>query len=127
MDEEIILEYFPSEHEDAHEDLLSKANFQKVAIVCMREQQARLAAETIRSRTGADVIIVSSMVAGLETDRALSCDVVLFVWLATTHAVFRAFDDFDRKKLCYVQGTGVASIIRSLERWSIEQLNLDEL
>jgi hypothetical protein len=123
LDEETIHEYFPVQRDVVPEDLLSSANLQKVAIVCMREQQARVAAETIQARTGAKVSIVSTKVAGTETVQACSCDVVLFVWIATTHAVFRAFDKFDRRKLCYVQGTGAASIVRALERWSKERLN----
>ena len=35
----------------------------------------------------------------------------------TPGSVFRAFDGFDRNRLCYVQGTGAASIVRALERW----------
>ena len=66
-------------------------------------------------------MIVSEKVAGKQTDLARKSDVILFVWLATTHAVFRAFDDYARQCLCYVQGTGGASIVRSLERWAVAQ------
>jgi len=48
-------------------------------------------------------------------------DVVLFVWSATTHAVFRAFDAVDKKRFAYVQGTGAASIVLALERWIARQ------
>jgi hypothetical protein len=39
--------------------------------------------------------------------------------LASTHALFRAFDGYDRQKFCYVQGTGASSIVRTLERWVV--------
>ena len=116
-----ILQYLPEEQDVVHEDLLVNANLKKIAIVCMREKQASEAAKMIQARTEVKVSIVSTKVAGTETDHACSCDVVLFVWLATTHAVFRGFDDFDRSKLCYVQGTGTASIVRALERWCKER------
>ena len=123
IDGEAIHEYFPFEQKEEPEDPLISANLKSVAIVCMREQQARIAAETIQTRSGAKLSIVSTKVAGTETVKACSCDVVLFVWIATTHAVFRAFDGFDRGKLCYVQGTGAASIVRALERWCKERSN----
>jgi hypothetical protein len=123
FEEADILQYLPVEQDVVHEDLLVNANLKKIAIVCMREKQAAEAEKMIQVRTGAKVSIVSTKVAGTETDRACSCDVVLFVWLATTHAVFRGFDDFDRSKLCYVQGTGAASIVRALERWCKERVD----
>ena len=123
LDEETILEFFPVEREKETKDILSEVNLNKIAIVCMREEQARVAAGMINTRTNAKLLIVSGKVAGKETDQARFCDVVLFVYMATTHAVFRAFDGFDRKKLCYVQGTGPASIVRSLERWALEISN----
>jgi hypothetical protein len=87
----------------------------------MRERQAREAAEQIQLRTHTRVSIVTNMVAGSDTDNARTADVVLFVWMATSHAVFRAFDRFDRNRLCFVQGTGASSIVRSLERWLLFQ------
>ena len=89
----------------------------------MRETQAKEAKKIIEERSDIQVSIISSKVAGENTTQARSCDVVLFVWLATSHAVFRAFDGFDRNKLCYVQGTGISSIVRSLERWITESQN----
>ena len=121
LEEADILQYLPEEQDVVHEDLLVNANLKKIAIVCMREKQASEAAKMIQARTEVKVSLVSTKVAGTETDHACSCDVVLFVWLATTHAVFRGFDDFDRSKLCYVQGTGAASIVRALERWCKER------
>lgn len=123
FEEADIQQYFPIEQKVVSKDLLTNANFKKIAIVCMRERQARDAAKIIQARTGVEVLIVSTTVAGIETDHACACDVVLFVWMASTHAVFRAFDEFDRRKLFYVQGTGSASIVRALERWTMKQLN----
>lgn len=116
-----IEHYLPAEAETETEplDALADADLHHIAIVCMREPQAREAAEQIRARTGAQVTLVTGNAAGAETDHARSATVVLFVWLATSHAVFRAFDGVDRKRLCYVQGTGAASIMRALERWAM--------
>lgn len=100
------------------EDILSVSGLKHIAIVCLREEQAEQAAKVIRDRSGAQVTVVTSTVSGAETTTARQADVVLFVWLASTHAVFRAFDGFDRKQFCYVQGTGSSSIVRSLERWA---------
>jgi hypothetical protein len=121
LEEADILQYLPVEQGIVVEDLLVKANLKKIAIVCMRERQAGEAAKMIQKRTGVKVSLVSTKVAGAETSNARTCDVVLFVWMATTHAVLRGFDKFDSSKLCYVQGTGAASIVRSLERWCKER------
>lgn len=117
FDEKTINEYFPIDPGISIEDPLGKSNLKKIAIVSMRESQAKSAAEQIQERINAEITMVSEKVADKNTKKALTCDVVLFVWLATTHSVFRAFDGFDRKRLSYVQGTGSASIVRSLERW----------
>ena len=120
FDDSTISQYLPPELEQERPpDLLAVAGLQHVAIVCLREKQAEQAAEEIRKRTGAKLTVVTATSAGAETDQACTADVVLFVWLASTHAVFRAFDSFDRKKLSYVQGTGASSIVRSLERWVV--------
>jgi hypothetical protein len=115
--------YLAAEEETGEEppDPLATASLQHVAIVCMREPQAREAAGQIRARTAAQVTLVTGKSAGAETDLARTANVVLFVWLATSHAVFRAFDGIDRKRISYVQGTGAASIVRSLERWLASQ------
>lgn len=118
FDHALIQSYLPIPEAEVAEDPVKAASLQKVAIVCMRDRQASEAATIISQRTGAEVVVVQAKAAGQETTRALSADVVLFVWMATTHAVFRAFDGFDRKRFCYVQGTGAASIVRSLERWA---------
>jgi len=122
IDEPAIAQYLPPEKPTAEEeDPLTAAQLRQVAIVCLREQQARAAAAIIRERTSAEVSVVASTAAGPETAQARQADVVLFVWMASTHAVFRAFDGFDRKRFCYVQGTGGSSIVRSLERWARQQ------
>lgn len=121
MDESTIAEYLPQDEAVVTQDILKTVGLEKVAIVCMRERQAADAAAAIAERSGAKVSVVSSKQAGEDTSRALKCDVVLFVWMATTHAVFRAFDGLDRRKFCYVQGTGAASIVVALERWAAEQ------
>ena len=113
-----IAQYLP--HEEIaviQDDPLTAAHLSHIAIVCLREQQANEAAKAIKERTTARVTVVASPNASSETKLALSADVVLFVWMASTHAVFRAFDSYDRKRFCYVQGTGASSIVRTLERW----------
>lgn len=118
FDERTLAQYLPSEEAPGEvEDPLATMQLQKIAIVCLREEQAEQAAEAIRKRSAAEVTVVTATIAGAETEVARQADVVLFVWMASTHAVFRAFDGFDRKRFCYVQGTGAASIVRSLERW----------
>jgi hypothetical protein len=101
-------------------DLLAQANFKKVAIVSLREEPARIAAEIIRKRTGAQVLVVTETRGGAGTDNAKTADVILFVWASTTHAVYRAFDSV-REKLAYVEGKGAVSIVLSLERWAMKQ------
>ena len=113
-----IAEYLPTEDTTTEDvDILAKAGISHVAIVCLREEQASDAAKMILERGQFHVTLVTSTVAGSETTQACQADVVLFVWMSSTHAVFRAFDGFDRRRLCYVQGTGASSIVRSLERW----------
>jgi hypothetical protein len=120
FDEATILQYLPPElHEDKEEDPLASGRLNHVAIVCLRKQQAEQAAAEIHARSGAKVTVVLAMGAGAETSMACTADVVLFVWMASTHAVFRAFDDYDRLRFCYVQGTGSSSIVQTLERWTM--------
>ena len=120
FDDATIAEYLPPEPPDVlDQDPLAAAALQHVAIVCLREEQAKQAASEIQKRTGAKVTVVTSTAAGAETQLACTAEVVLFVWLASTHAVFRAFDGYDRRRLSYVQGTGSTSIVKSLERWVI--------
>jgi len=121
IDQKAMAEYLPDapESDEGEVDPLTEAHLRRVAIVCMREHQAREAAEQIIERAGIEIIFVMGSVAGPQTEQARAADVVLFVWMATSHAVFRAFDGFDRKRFCYVQGTGSSSIVRSLERWAL--------
>ena len=119
IDEATISQFLPKVAAQEEGDLLGSLDGKRVAIVCMRTRQAKEAAEMIERRTSAKVLVVDGKVAGSETQKAATCDVVLFVWMATTHAVFRAFDGLNRNQLCYVQGTGPSCIVRSLERWVV--------
>ena len=120
FDANTVAEYLPPEPPDRDSvDMLAEAGLQHVAVVCLREQQAKQAAKEIRERCGSRVTVVTDTAAGWQTTQACTADVVLFVWLASTHAVFRAFDGYDRQKFCYVQGTGASSIVRTLERWVV--------
>jgi hypothetical protein len=121
LDAGTLDEYVPLPHAGEAQDPLATAGLRRVAIVSLRERQAHEAGQLIRQRTQAHVMVVASTHADAATDAALSSDVVLFVWSAATHAVFRAFDRFDRQRLAYVPGTGAASIVRTLERWVLEQ------
>ena len=119
FDRETLAEYLPepaivTEH-DA-DDVLGVAALHKIAIVSLHEKAAQAAAVLLRERTKAEVFVVSELVAGPGTRNAQTADVVLLVWAATKHAVYRAFDDM-RDKVAYVQGTGASSIVLSLERW----------
>lgn len=107
-------EYYGTERLD-EADALAGARLSKVAIVSTREKQAKEAAEQIRSRTGASVVIVSEADAGTMAKSARTADVILVVWLAISHAVFRAFDGV-RERVVYVQGTGAENIVLALER-----------
>lgn len=100
---------------EAGGDPLDGCAYKKVAIVSLHERPAREAAVQIEMRTGASVIVVTDHAAGEGTASAATADVILFVWGATKHAVYRAFDKV-RDRLEYVQGTGSASIVRALER-----------
>lgn len=118
IDAGAIAEYLSTEPDlEVVVDRLAAAQLHHVAIVCLREEQAQQAAIVIRQRTGAEVTVVTATAGGAETSHARQADVVLYVWMASTHAVFRAFDGYDRKRFCYIQGTGSSSIVRSLERW----------
>jgi hypothetical protein len=111
---------FDTEIQEDAPDFIAEANLRKVAIVSLREEAAYAAAELIRQRTVADVVVVTETHAGAATDSAKLADVILFVWSSSTHAVYRAFDSV-REKLAYVQGTGATSIVLALERWAMKQ------
>lgn len=123
FDRATIDEYLPelpsSPSGEIEPDVLAGAGLRKVAIVSLQERAAKAAGALIAERTGAQVVIVDELVAGPATESACTADVILLVWAATKHAVFRAFDDA-RDKLAYVQGTGMSSIVLALERW-VEQ------
>lgn len=107
----------PIESPGAEEaDLLADSGLTAIAIVSLREASAREAALQLEARTGARVAVVTSLVAGTETRHALSADLILYVWAATSHATYRAFDK-SRDKVEYVQGTGASSIVMAAERW----------
>ena len=100
---------------EAAGDPLLACSFKKIAIVSLHERAAREAASQIEQRTQANVVVVTEHAAGEGTTSAATADVILFVWGASKHAVYRAFDKV-RDRLEYVQGTGSASIVRALER-----------
>ena len=81
----------------------------------LQESAAREAAREIQLRTKADVVIVTSLVQDGLTKTAKSADVILLVWAACSHAVYRAFDDC-RERVVYVQGTGSSSIVSAAEK-----------
>lgn len=117
FDQITVDEYLPVPTEVEEVDSIREADLKKIAIVSMREPQAKAAAELIRERSDAEVVLVTKKAAGGQTDSAITADVVLFVWKATSHAVFRAFDNMERNRLSYVQGSGAGSIVLALERW----------
>ena len=100
---------------DVINDPLLTSGFKKIAIISLAERAAREAAIEIESRTHANVVVVTDHAAGEGTASAATADVILYVWGATKHAVYRAFDKV-RDRLEYVQGTGSSSIVRALER-----------
>jgi hypothetical protein len=121
-DDATLSEYMPLQvsAQGPEDDPIRLARFNKIAIVSLREAQAEKAAELIRERTDGQVIVVTATEAGSETRSAATADVIAYVWAATTHAVFRAFDKADRRKIAYVRGTGAASIVLAVERWAHE-------
>lgn len=121
LDDESIRAIFPDRMENekpAEVDPLAKLNLRKVAVVTLQERAARQAAEELKSRTGAEVIIVTSKAANEVTRAAESADLILLVWAACSHAVYRSFDHV-REKLQYVQGTGPSSIVLAAEHWAM--------
>jgi hypothetical protein len=102
---------------EARADKITSLGLRKIAIVTLHERAARAAAELIRNRTNAIILIVAEQAAGSATTAALDADVILFVWSANKHAVYRVFDGV-RDRLEYVQGTGPSSIILALDRWA---------
>jgi len=101
--------------DEPERDPLADSGLGRVAIVSFRERQANEAASEIRKRSGADVIIVGKGDGGMGMIAARAADVVLIVWAAISHEVYRGFDTV-REKVAYVQGTGAESIVLALER-----------
>ena len=99
------------------DDPLATVGWRKIAIVSLQESAAREAARELENRTGAKVIVVTSLVQDSFTRVAATSDVIFLVWAACSHAVYRAFDDI-RERLVYVQGTGTSSIVAAAERWA---------
>lgn len=100
-------------------DVLAITGLKKIAIVSLHEKAASSAAKMITERTKVPVVLVAEKDAGAQTKSAKTADVILFVWSASKHAVYRAFDDV-RDKLAYVQGVGASSIVLALERWVVK-------
>lgn len=125
LDTATIDEFLGIRAEDEAElvDILSQVKLKKIAIVSLREEPARIAADIIHQRTGGQVLVVTETHAGSATANAKTADVILFVWASTTHAVYRAFDNV-REKLAYVEGKGAVSIVLTLERWAMKQREL---
>jgi hypothetical protein len=118
-----IEEYLPPTVLEAQEPLvdpIERLDVKKIAIVSLHQRAADEACAIIAKRTDATVFVVNETVVGPATHRAQTADVVLFVWAATKHAVFRAFDSM-RERLVYVQGSGASSIVLALERWAATQ------
>ena len=67
------------------------------------------------------MVLVTGLVQDGVTRVAQTADIILFVWAACTHAVYRAFDAH-RERLVYVQGTGVSSIVAAAERQARRQV-----
>jgi hypothetical protein len=115
----------PAGSDPAQGDLLRAAGLNKIAIVSTREEQARAAVELLSERTDAELLVITATTSGHETRAALDADLIAYVWAASAHAVFRAFDKIDRKKIVYVQGTGAVSIVLAVERWVAEHFDAE--
>lgn len=120
LSKEIINEFLGAEIIDVETDVLAELRTIRIAIVSLQVEAAQTAADLIRQRAAANVIVVSETHNNSSVENAKNSDVILFVWASNTHAVYRAFDS-SREKLVYVQGKGASSIVISLERWAINQ------
>lgn len=99
-------------------DPIREVGYGKIAIVTLRERSARFAADVIRGRTDATVVVVVEEHPSSGAASAATADVILFMWLSNSHATYRAFDKC-RDKIAYVSGTTADSIVLALERWSV--------
>ena len=120
LDKETINEFLGVEIIDVETDVLSELQAIRIAIVSLQVEAAQTAADVIRQRTPADVIVVSETHNNSSVENAKNSDVIMFVWASNTHAVYRAFDN-SREKLVYVQGKGASSIVISLKRWAMNR------
>ncbi len=118
FDIETITEFFGTEVIAEEVDVLSNLQADRVSIVSLQIEAAQNAAELIRQRALAEVIVVSATHSNSAVENAKNSDIILFVWASNTHAVYRAFDH-SREKLVYVQGKGASSIVISLGRWAM--------
>jgi hypothetical protein len=118
IDPDAVTEYIGPEAEPgkAEPDPISEAGLHKIAIVSLHEKAAQEAKVMLRERTDANVFVVAESAPGSGTRSAVTANVVLFVWSANKHAVYRAFDGI-RDRLVHVPGTGAGSIVLALERW----------
>ena len=119
LDSETIDEFLGTEIVSESVDVLSELQNNRIAIVSLQIEAAQTAAEIIRQRSPAKVIVVSETHNNSAVENAKNSDAILFVWASNTHAVYRAFDN-SREKLVYVQGKGATSIVISLERWAMQ-------
>lgn len=106
-----------SSRDEAPGDILATVPWKKIAIISLQESAAREAARELESRTQAEVAVVTSKVQDGIAKAAKTADVILMVWAASSHAVYRAFDEC-RSRVAYVQGTGTSSIVAAAERWA---------
>lgn len=122
VDVERLLSPLAEEATSEQPDILATSGLNRIAIVSLREASANGAAKELEARTGASVAVVTSLVADDQTRQASNADLILYVWAASTHAAYRAFDRW-RSKLEYVQGTGASSIVMAAERWAARHAN----
>jgi hypothetical protein len=109
-------------------DVLKEINIDTISIVSLKEASAKEAAKELKRRIGQNlsVNVITSQVSNTLAKNAENSDLILFVWSASTHAVYRSFDQC-RDKLCYVQGTGASSIVNAAERWASFKLDHQNL
>ena len=120
QDIEDLLSPVAEQESNDRSDVLAEVGLKTIAIVSLREPSANSAARELEARTHATVFVVTSLVADDETRHATAADVILYVWAASTHAAYRAFDKW-RDKIEYVQGTGASSIVMAAERWAMRR------
>ena len=123
FEKSVVESYLGTDQRAAEADPLSVADLKKIAIVSMRERQAQEAAKMVSARCKAEVVLVAEKDAGPAAKSARTADIILVVWSAISHALFRAFDGV-RDRVVYVQGTGSESIVLALERAVMAQARM---